>query len=55
MQRQKIKPGNSSSVKTLRIYKRNVCPHRIQKRDIRKHREDQKVLVLQDTGSFQEE
>lgn len=50
--RQKNKPGNSSSVK-IRIYKRNVCPHRIQKRDIRDQGKTQKALVLQDTESFQ--
>lgn len=55
MQRQEVKPGNSSSVNILRIHKSNVCPHRIWEGHIREHRENQKASVLQATKSFQEE
>lgn len=55
MQRQEVKPGNSSSVNILRIHKSNVCPHRIREGHIREHRENQKASVLQATKSFQEE
>lgn len=50
--RRKNKPGNSSSVKTLRVYQRNVCPHRIQKKTVRERGENQEALACRTPRAF---